>query len=233
MYNFSRGLKGLKRCLGTAEEGEVITEASPLEGEPWDYPRSKIETERLIRQERGNIPAVILRIAGVYNEDVHTVPIAQQISRIYEKRLESYFFPGDASHGEAFVHLVDLIDCFRKVVALRDELEGYQVFLIAEPDVMSYAELQDQLGQLIHGREWPTIRVPKSAAKAGAWVNSTIGGEEETFIKPWMIDLADDHYPIEVALQALACLQECVPDHYCLDHPSSNPVVAMAAHQPH
>ncbi|MGH9834654.1 MAG: NAD-dependent epimerase/dehydratase family protein [Blastocatellia bacterium] len=44
--------------------------------------------------ERGNIPAVILRIAGIYDEDCHSIPIAQQISRIYEKRPESYIFPG-------------------------------------------------------------------------------------------------------------------------------------------
>jgi len=30
--------------------------------------------------------------------------------------------------------------------------------LIAELDVLSYAELQDRLGELIHGQEWPTIR---------------------------------------------------------------------------
>src|SRR5918994_3132384 len=51
------------------EEDGKITEFSPLEAEPWDYPRSKIEAEKIIRQERGNIPTVILRIAGVYDED--------------------------------------------------------------------------------------------------------------------------------------------------------------------
>jgi nucleoside-diphosphate-sugar epimerase len=182
-----------------AEEGEIISESSPLEDQPWDYPRSKIETELLIRREHGDIPTVILRIAGVYDEDGHTVPIAQQISRIYEKRLQSYFFPGDSSHGQAFVHLEDLVDCFKKVLGLRGKLGDYEVFLIAEPDVMSYADLQEQLGELIHGEEWPTIRVPKILAKAGAWAQEKIAGDEETFIKPWMIDLADDHYPIEIA----------------------------------
>jgi nucleoside-diphosphate-sugar epimerase len=181
-----------------SKEGELLTEVSPLEDEPWDYPRSKIKTEELIRQERGNIPTVILRIAGVYDEDCHSIPIAQHISRIYEKRLESYFFPGDAGHGQAFVHMDDLIDCLRKVVALRSEFERSQIFLIAEPDVLSYAELQDRLGELIHGEEWPTIRIPKAVAKAGAWVREKVAGEEETFIKPWMVDLADAHYPVAI-----------------------------------
>jgi len=181
------------------DENEKLTEFSPLEDEPWDYPRSKIEAEQLIRQERGDIPTVILRIAGVYDEDCHSIPIAQHISRIYEKKFESYFFPGDSDHGQAFVHLDDLINCFQKVVELRGELKN-EIFLIAEPDVMSYAELQERIGELLHGEEWPTIRIPKALAKAGAWVQDKLAGEDEpTFIKPWMVDLADQHYPVEIS----------------------------------
>jgi nucleoside-diphosphate-sugar epimerase len=179
------------------EEDERLTEFSPLEDEPWAYPRSKIEAEQLIRQERGKIPTVILRIAGVYDEDCHSIPIAQEISRIYEKKLESHFFPGDSSHGQAFVHLDDLIACLQRVVGLRQGLNN-ELFLIAEPDVMSYAELQDELGKLIHGEEWTTVRIPKVVAKAGAWAQEKIAGEEETFIKPWMVDLADAHYPVAI-----------------------------------
>jgi nucleoside-diphosphate-sugar epimerase len=181
------------------QEDEVITERSPveLEEEAWDYPRSKIEAERVIRQERGAIPAVILRIAGVYDEECHSIPLAQQIARIYEKRLESYFFPGDVNHGQAFVHLDDLVDLFQQVVEMRYELGSHEVFLIAEPDVMSYDELQEQIGELIHGEEWPAIRIPKAVAKAGAWAQENILGQE-SFIKPWMIDIADTHYPVEI-----------------------------------
>ena len=179
------------------DEDEKITEFSPLEDEPWDYPRSKIEAEELIRQERGEIPTVILRIAGVYDEDCNSIPIAQHIGRIHEKKFESYFFPGDSDHGQAFVHLDDLIACVEKVVKLRNQLRN-EIFLIAEPDVMSYAALQDRLGELIHGKEWPTIRIPKVMAKAGAWAKEKIAGEEETFIKPWMVDLADAHYPVAI-----------------------------------
>ncbi|HJS07876.1 MAG TPA: NAD(P)-dependent oxidoreductase, partial [Pirellulales bacterium] len=173
-------------------------EDSPVEA-TWDYPESKIKAEEVIRQEHREIPVVVLRIAGVYDEDCHSIPIAQQISRIYEKTLESYFFPGDASHGQAFVHLDDLVDCFRKCIERRRQLGAHELMLIAEPDVMSYAELQDRLGELLHGKEWPTIRIPKVAAKAGAWVQEKMAGEgEETFIKPWMIDLADAHYPVQI-----------------------------------
>jgi nucleoside-diphosphate-sugar epimerase len=181
-----------------AEEGEKVTESSPVEG-TWDYPQSKIEAEQVIRETRGGIPAVILRLAGVYDEDCHSVPISQQISRIHQKQLESYFFPGDADHGQAFVHLDDLVDAFVRTIERRGQLGDYEVLLIAEPDVMSYEELQDRIGELLHGQEWPTIRIPKAVAKAGAWVKDKLASEgEPTFIKPWMVDLADQHYPVAI-----------------------------------
>jgi dihydroflavonol-4-reductase len=178
------------------DEGEVITESSPLEDEPWDYPRSKIAAEELIRREHGDIPAVILRIAGVYDEAGHSIPIAQHIARIREKKIESYFFPGNPAHGTPYVHMADLVACVRLVVAGRHALGPHEVFLVAEPDIVSHAELQDIIGDLIHGKEWPTIRIPKLAAKAGAWVREKLAGDEKPFIKPWMVDAADAHYPI-------------------------------------
>jgi nucleoside-diphosphate-sugar epimerase len=176
-----------------------IDESDPVEGK-WDYPASKIRAEEVIRNEHGQIPAVILRISGVYDEQGHSLPIGQQIGRIYEKDLEGYFFPGDSGRGQAVVHLDDLADLFRKTVDRRAQLDGYEVFLVAEPDVVSYAELQDELGELIHGDEWPTIRIPKFVAKVGAYVKNKLASEDEPeFIKPWMIDLADDHYEPDIS----------------------------------
>jgi nucleoside-diphosphate-sugar epimerase len=212
-------VKGTRRLLKSLRELEVeqfvfsssllamkpdddgqITEESPTEGN-WDYPRSKLEAEEAIRQESGGVPYVILRIAGVYDENCHSLPVSQQISRIYEETFESYFFPGDDSHGQALVHLDDLAECFALAVEKRKELGPEEVFLVAEPDVMSYRELQTRIGELIHGEEWPSYWIPKLVAKAGAWVQQKMASseEEEPFIKPWMVDIADAHYHANIS----------------------------------
>ena len=176
-----------------------IDESSPTEGK-WDYPASKLRAEEVIREERGDIPAVSLRIAGVYDERGHSLPLGQQIARIHERQLESYLYPGDRTHGQALVHLDDLAGLFRRVVDRRADLGGYETFLVAEPDVIGYGELQERLGELIHGSAWPTVRIPKLVAKAGAFVKNAVASEgEEPFIKPWMVDLADDHYQVDAA----------------------------------
>lgn len=180
-----------------ADEAEVITESSPIEA-TWDYPTSMIEAETVLQQERGSIPALILRVAGVYDDKCHSLPIAHHIHRIREKAFESYFFPGDTNHGQPFVHLDDLVECFQKAVQRRSQLAPLETLLIAEPDVMTYQELQDEIGTLLHGKEWPTIRVPAPLAKAEAWLKEKWAGPEDSFIKPWMIDLADAHYPVSI-----------------------------------
>jgi len=177
-------------------DGPPLDESSPLRAE-WDYPQSKIEAEQVLRDNHGDLPVVVLRLAGAYDAMGHSPPITQQIWRIREKKLESLVFPGNRSHGQSFIHLDDVARCFAAVVDKRGQLASEEVFLVGEPEVVSYGELQDLIGELLHGREWPTLRVPAPIAKAGAWVKDKIGTEEE-FIKPWMVDLADAHYDISI-----------------------------------
>lgn len=181
-----------------AEPGRFINEDSAIEPK-WDYPKSKVATEKLILQNRGNMPAVLLRIAGVYDDCGHSIPLAHQMQRIYERTITSKVFPGDISRGQSFVHLEDLVDAIEKAVERRKRLPQEQVVLIGEPETLSYEELQRQLGRLIHDEEWETTSISKSVAKTGAWLEDHIPFGEEAFIKPWMIDLADDHYALDIS----------------------------------
>ncbi len=177
--------------------GQRINEDWPL-APAWDYPQSKADTERLLLAAHGDVPVVLLRIAGVYDDRCHSLPLANQIQRIYERRLTAKVFPGDTATGQSFVHLDDLVDLVSRVVTRRAELPPELTLLVGEPETLSYDELQRTLAWLIHGeREWETTQVPKAAAKAGAWVQDQVPGLEEPFIKPWMIDLADDHYELD------------------------------------
>ena len=180
------------------EPGEHIDENWPIDPK-WDYPRSKTKTEELIRRERGRTPAVLLRIAGVYTDRCESIPIANQIQRIYERRLTSKVFPGDTSRGQSFVHLDDVVEAFRAAAARRATLPEEATILIGEADPLSYDELQRLLAARIHGDDdWDTTEIPKAVAKAGAWIQDQIPGIEEPFIKPWMIDLADEHYALDI-----------------------------------
>jgi nucleoside-diphosphate-sugar epimerase len=65
-----------------ARPGQLINEDWPLDA-TLPYRASKIETERLIHVQRGQVPVVYLRPAGVYDDLGHNAFLAHQIARIY------------------------------------------------------------------------------------------------------------------------------------------------------
>lgn len=187
------------------EPGQPINEESPL-APAWPYPKSKLASEQVVLGERAAIPALIFRIAGVYTDDCEVPSLAYQIQRIYEREQQGHMFPGDPSHGQAFVHLDDVARAFRAAVDRRGALPTVSTVLLGEPVAESYEELQNLMGQLIHGEPWATQRIPKPVAATGAWlqdkleavVPDVIDRGEKPFIRPFMVELADDHYELDI-----------------------------------
>lgn len=174
---------------------EKITENTPL-SPSWEYPRSKIETEKMIREHHGSIPFVILRIAGCYDNECHSIPISNQIQRIYENQFASHVLPGDIHHGTTFLHLDDMADLVFFIVQRRHELPQELVLLVGEEETLTYDQIQNQVSQLIRGKNLKTYRIPKPFAKIGAWIQDHV--MKDSFIKPWMIDFADDNYDLDL-----------------------------------
>lgn len=173
--------------------GVLITEESPLEPK-WDYPKSKVTTEKVMHEKRGEIPIVMMRIAGVYSEDGNSIPITNQVQRIYEKQLSARLYPANTGHGSTFVHRDDVINAIAMAVDKRKDLQAEVVINIGDDETLTYKELQDIISTEIHSKKMPIIAIPKWFAKSGAFVQNLFG---KAFIKPWMIDLADDHFEMD------------------------------------
>lgn len=187
--------------------GIPITEDTPVEPS-WAYPASKARTEAVIRDEHGDIPYALLHLAGLYDTETAVPTLAEQIRRIYERDPKSHAYSGDLSTGQSFLHKDDMMDAFARTVDRRDALPDEVTILIGERDAMGYDALQRRIAQLIHGTEdWQTLSVPKPIAAAGAWaqvkaepvVPDDFDQGEEPFIKPFMIQMADDHYELDIS----------------------------------
>lgn len=187
--------------------GERIDESTPIEP-GWAYPRSKAHTEEVIRDEHGAIPYLILRLAGLYDERTCVPTLANQIARVYERDFESRVHPGATDSGQSFIHRDDMMDAFRRAIDRRGQLAQELAILVGEPDAVSFGELQDVLGQLIHGeQEWATLTIPPPVAKAGAWVQQkaeplvpdTLDEGKPPFVRTFMVDLARDHYALDIS----------------------------------
>ena len=175
--------------------GQVIDESAAFDAR-YPYRASKIETEKSIAAERGGIPTVVLRPAGVYDDGGHSTFLAHQVARIFERRMTSRVYPGDLRTGQPFLHLDDLLDAIVRAIDRRHSLPPQTEVLLAESDVLGYGELQDLIAMELHGERWDTRRVPKPLAKTGAWLQDEVLGEDP-FIRPWMVEIADDHYAVD------------------------------------
>jgi len=178
-------------------KGEKLTEDSEIEP-TWAYPKSKVETEALISKKHGRVPSVILRIAGVYSDICQSIPLAHQIQRIYEHQLEGHLYSGNVDVKQSFAHLDDVVSAFDACVQNADKLSDYEVFNIGEEDVISYDETQRAIARTLFDEPWPTIDLPKPIAKVGAWVEEQLPLPEKPFVRPWMIDRADDNYELSI-----------------------------------
>ncbi|MDP3857738.1 MAG: vitamin K epoxide reductase family protein [Stagnimonas sp.] len=177
--------------------GEPINEDRPLDPK-LPYRESKIKTEKLIREERGRIPAVFVRPAGVYDDRGHAVFLAHQIARIYQRKLNSRVYPGNVDTGQPFLHLNDLTDAFKRIVDHRRDLPPELPLLLAEPKTPTFAALQHAIGCLVHGQEWETREIPEGLARAGAMLEDQVL-DEDPFTRPWMIDISSDHYEVDIS----------------------------------
>ncbi|ETR77244.1 vitamin K epoxide reductase [Afipia sp. P52-10] len=177
-------------------KGATIDEDAPL-APAWAYPRSKAETEKLILQQHGDIKVAILRLAGVYDENCRAAFIGQQIARIFERRPTAYLFTGDIDTGQPYLHRDDLVDAVTRVVDRRTDLPDETVLLVGEEETPTYAEMQQRIGQFVHGQDWRTFALPKEVTKLGAWMQEQVL-DQDTDVKAWMVENADDHYEIDV-----------------------------------
>lgn len=189
------------------EPGVPTTERTPVEPK-WAYPKSKARTEEVIAEEHGDIPFVLLHLAGLYNKTTAVPTLSQQIARIYERAPKAHAYSGSLDTGQAFVHQDDMVDAFVRTLDRRGELPTDTTILIGEEEAVSYGELQSLIGKEIHGEEeWDTFVVPKPVASAGAWlqekseplVPDDFDAGEKPFIRPFMIDMADDHYELDTS----------------------------------
>jgi len=220
-YNFTGGawelydkltIKGSERLLAAAKKGECeqfifsssmlaqapckavgqrLTEDDPMSTQ-WEYPKSKTLAEERLRALHGNTPLVILRIAGCYDDECHSIPISNQIQRIFERDYKARLFPGNLTHGASFIHIDDVAECIIACVKKRAQLPKETILLVGEEDTMSYDEIQREISTCLNGKGIKTYRIPKWVAKIGARV-------QNSFVKPWMIDLADQHYAVDIS----------------------------------
>jgi nucleoside-diphosphate-sugar epimerase len=203
------GTRRLLRQLQAMEAHQLIFASSISAGRPsrgdvhaprglFDYHRAKIEAEKAISREQLKVPALVLRMASMYDDTGHSHVIGRIMRKIYERRREAFAASTYRAMGVPFLHMDDFADGVLRAIERRSELGHLETIVVAEPEVIGYEDLQNRIGELMHGSSWLSGGLSRTLAKAGAWVREKVAREEDPTLRPWMIDLDDDHYPVEI-----------------------------------
>lgn len=190
---------GSMTTLRPVEPGQVLTEDSPRWG-PWAYPAHKLRCEEII--EAAEVPQARCQLvfAGVYSEWCELVPLYFQLERARGSGPSSALYPGATDRGLTYVHVEDTASAIERALETKRGGEGQSRYLIGETAPYTYAEIDSAAREAFGQKPRALIQVPKFLAKAGASVLSAVGSED--FVRPWMVDYADEHFAFDVSRAA-------------------------------
>jgi nucleoside-diphosphate-sugar epimerase len=97
----------------------------------------------------------------------------------------------------------------------KDQLPPELILVIGEDRTASYQTLQNRISEILNHKDFEVFRVPKWVAKEGAELQKHLPFVTDDFIQPWMIDIADDHYALDITRARKTI--DWNPKHFVLD----------------
>lgn len=171
--------------------GEVITERS----RNWaaiPYGGSKAEGERMVEAFADRVPAVILRIGGIFTEWCELPPL-WSLMRLWGGRgLQARVMPGVGRSGFAYLHRDDLARMVRRILERGDGLSRCETLLGSSAGVTTHAEIYPIMHAGANG-SGRIFHIPKTLAKLGVAAQCALGkiSGRIPFERPWMLDYID------------------------------------------
>lgn len=216
---------GSVNSLAPGLPGQRLNEASPRAA-TWEYPRSKLQAERLLDQCPLRQPIVQLILAGTYSDLCELVPLFQWIELCGRPGPEKHFYAGPPTRGHSYLHVEDAVRAFELVLdrygqggdlikqaeleliqkrlkkSVEVSMEGgvREKFLIGQPQPLTYREIHARSCSAFLGRAIPLIQLPPEWARLGVVILEMIAKARKRpqFIRSWMVDRAGDHYALDL-----------------------------------
>ncbi len=179
------------------------SELSPL----MYYGISKIAGEAILSEFKKKVKVTTFRLSAVYSSYCRSIPLANQIAFIWQKRLGYRILPGKGDGSISYIHIEDVLDAFEKCMLLSAEIPSGSIFILSEEDILSNKDLHKLICREIFGKQSHIVYLPKFIVKLNIYIINifyTITGRNY-FFKPWMVTLANKKYQfnIDKAKQAL------------------------------
>ncbi len=164
------------------------------------YGNSKIAGEAILSEYKKKIKVTIFRLSAVYSSHCRSLPLANQIAFIWQKRFGYRILPGKGDGGISYVHIEDVLDAFEKSMLMATDIPSGSILILSEECLLLNKDLYCLICREIFGRQLNIIFLPKLLVWIYIYMvnkfNSLIG--RSYFFKPWMVILADKKYQFNI-----------------------------------
>jgi nucleoside-diphosphate-sugar epimerase len=179
--------------LAPPPPGGVLTEKSPS-GNYSAYTGSKTIGEKLLSQYSLRMPAVVLRIGGVFTDWCELPPL-YSLMRLWSK---PYFLgkmiPGQGKSGFPYIHRQDLVACVRRVIERHEALGRFETLFACPSGSTTHSELFPGIRKGCgKGFAINPIFVPPKAARVFLYIKNrfkVLMGRKR-YERRWMLDYVD------------------------------------------
>lgn len=179
-------------ALAPPEPGQVLKETTPSNGRV-AYARSKAIGERICYENAARVPAVVLRLGGVFTDWCELPPLFSLI-KLWRSPFIGRMMPGRGLAGFPYIHRRDVVAMVRTIIEKDKTLGRYEV-LFASP---CGATVQKELFPVIRracrpGFTTTPIHVAPALARVmlhGKYLANSLR-HKNTYERAWMLDYAD------------------------------------------
>jgi len=182
------------------EPGDVVTEATPPTA-PVPYARSKRAGEELMVRYRDRVPSCIVRPAAIFSEWCEYEPLNAFIRTWCSHRPHSRVLAGRGTSAIPYLHVLDLLSFFLRVVEKCDELEPAEV-LVASPDgASSHADLYRAATRIWFGEVPRPFFISPRLAAIGIRLRELLGRLTTVmpFERAWMVNFIDRQLTVDAS----------------------------------
>ena len=164
------------------------------------YGNSKIAGEAILSEYKKKIKVTIFRLSAVYSSYCRSLPLANQIAFIWQKRFGYRILPGKGDGGISYIHIEDVLDAFEKSMLMATDIPSGSILILSEECLLLNKDLYSLICREIFGRQLNIIYLPKLLVWIYIYMvnkfNSLTG--RSYFFKPWMVILADKKYQFNI-----------------------------------
>lgn len=172
--------------------GGAVTETTPPAAAV-PYGRSKRKGEALMVRYQDTVPSCIVRPAAVFSPWCEYEPLEAFLRTWCSGLPHSRILAGRGRSAVPYLHVLDLLSFFLRVVEKCDELEPAEVLLASPDGATSHLDLFRTAVRGWFGKARPPIHVSPRFAALGIRLRETLGRitRRMPFERSWMVDYID------------------------------------------